>query len=209
MPASSAWARPPAGDSYLQDVLGLLTTASAVAGFAVIDPAAGYRAVVPVMLLLGAGGTAVMVTGSGAATLGAGPDSGVASALVNSGQQEGAALGIALLTAIAAGGHDAADRWRRRVRGRRGHPPRIRRVRCPRSRPHRSGRARNTPAGGSAAWARQRSISTMRSGRSEHRQYRLREPLAVISEDRVANERMASRPPPGVLKCNSKGKGQV
>lgn len=84
-------------------VLGLLTTASALGGFAVIDPAAGYAAVIPMMLLLGAGGTAVMVTGAGAATLGTGPDSGVAGALVNSGQQVGAALGTALLTAIAAG----------------------------------------------------------------------------------------------------------
>lgn len=84
-------------------VLGLLTTASALGAFAVIDPAAGYAAVIPVMLLLGAGGTAVMVTGAGAATLGAGPDSGVAGALVNSGQQVGAALGTALLTAVAAG----------------------------------------------------------------------------------------------------------
>lgn len=82
---------------------GLLTTAAAIAGFALVDPAAGYVPVIPVMVLLGAGGTAVMVTGAGTATLGAGADSGVAGALANAGQQMGAALGTALLAGVAAG----------------------------------------------------------------------------------------------------------
>lgn len=41
-----------------------------------------------------------MIIGAGAATFAAGTDSGVASAVVNSGQQIGAALGTALLTSI-------------------------------------------------------------------------------------------------------------
>lgn len=81
---------------------GLLLAAAALGVFAVLDPSAGYLGVLPVMVLLGAGGTVVMVTASGLATLGAGSYSGVAGALVNSSQQVGAALGTALLTAVAA-----------------------------------------------------------------------------------------------------------
>lgn len=83
--------------------LGLLITAAAMAGFALIAPSAGYSPVLFVMLLLGAGSTVVLVTGAGAATLGAGLNSGVAGALVNSGQQMGAALGTALLAGVATG----------------------------------------------------------------------------------------------------------
>lgn len=83
--------------------MGLLAAAAAIASLSLLDPAAGYAAVLPAMVLLGAGGTAVMVTGSAAATLAAGQDSGVAGALANSAQQVGAALGTGLLTAVATG----------------------------------------------------------------------------------------------------------
>lgn len=82
-------------------VFGLLATAAALSGFCILDPGAGYTPVLAVMLLLGAGGTTVMVTGAGTATLGAEDNSGVAGALTNAGQQMGAALGTALLTAVA------------------------------------------------------------------------------------------------------------
>lgn len=81
--------------------LGLLLVAAAVAWLTMLGSTSTYwTGILPAMLLLGAGGTAVMVTGSNAATVGADADSGVASALVNSGQQIGAALGTALLTAV-------------------------------------------------------------------------------------------------------------
>ncbi|MFD0555874.1 sugar phosphate permease [Stackebrandtia endophytica] len=80
---------------------GLFLMAVATASFMLLGSDSTYlTGVLPAMLLLGAGGTIVMITGANAATLGAGADSGIASALVNSGQQIGAALGTALLTAI-------------------------------------------------------------------------------------------------------------
>lgn len=83
--------------------VGLFISAAAIASFMLLGPDSTYlTGILPAMLLLGAGGTIVMVAGSNAATLGAGTDSGIASALVNSGQQIGAALGTALLTAIMA-----------------------------------------------------------------------------------------------------------
>lgn len=83
--------------------LGLLIASAAIAWFMLLGPESTYlTGILPPMLLLGAGGTMVMVTGSNTATVGAGTDSGIASALVNSGQQIGAALGTALLTAIMA-----------------------------------------------------------------------------------------------------------
>lgn len=90
--------------------IGLFAAAAAIASFALLEPTAGYVGVLPAMLLLGAGGTAVMVTGSASATLGAGRDSGVAGALVNSAQQVGAAVGTGLLTAVAAGASRALAR---------------------------------------------------------------------------------------------------
>ncbi|MGP3935745.1 MFS transporter [Nonomuraea sp. KM88] len=84
-------------------VVGLFISAAAIASFILLGTDSTYvTGILPAMLLLGAGGTIVMVTGSDAATRGAGTDSGIASALVNSGQQIGAALGTALLTAIMA-----------------------------------------------------------------------------------------------------------
>lgn len=83
--------------------VGLLIASAAIAWFMLLGPESTYlTGILPPMLLLGAGGTIVMVTGSNTATVGAGTDSGIASALVNSGQQIGAALGTALLTAIMA-----------------------------------------------------------------------------------------------------------
>ena len=80
---------------------GLFLVALAIASFTLLGAESTYwTGVLPAMLLLGAGGTIVMITSANAATLGAGTDSGIASALVNSGQQIGAALGTALLTAI-------------------------------------------------------------------------------------------------------------
>lgn len=54
-------------------------------------------ALLPTMLLLGSGGTVVMITAGDVATAGVTDDSGVAGALVNSAQQIGAALGTAVL----------------------------------------------------------------------------------------------------------------
>jgi hypothetical protein len=66
-----------------------------------LDPGSSYvSAVLPAMLLLGSGGTVVMITAGDVATEGAGADSGVAGSLVNSAQQVGAALGTALLTSV-------------------------------------------------------------------------------------------------------------
>ncbi|MFD4366219.1 MFS transporter [Rhodococcus sp. NPDC058521] len=83
--------------------VGLLVVAAAIATFMRLGPDATYlTGILPAMLLLGVGGTIVMVVGSNTATANAGTDSGIASALVNSGQQIGAALGTALLTAVMA-----------------------------------------------------------------------------------------------------------
>jgi EmrB/QacA subfamily drug resistance transporter len=81
--------------------LGLVLTAVAVGTFVALRPESGYpTGVLPAMLLLGSGGTLVMITAGDVATAGAGGDSGVAGAMVNSMQQVGAALGTALLTAV-------------------------------------------------------------------------------------------------------------
>lgn len=81
--------------------VGLSLMAAAIATFVWLEPGSTYlSAVVPAMVLLGAGGTIVMTTGSNAATLDAGADSGVVSALVYAGQQVGSALGTALLTSL-------------------------------------------------------------------------------------------------------------
>ncbi|KAA1427636.1 MFS transporter [Nocardioides antri] len=81
--------------------LGLVLAAAAVATFTVLGPESSYGGgVLPAMLLLGAGGTVVMITAGDVATLGAGAESGVAGSAVNSAQQVGAALGTALLTSV-------------------------------------------------------------------------------------------------------------
>jgi predicted MFS family arabinose efflux permease len=77
---------------------GLMLTAAAVATFVALEPNSRYSThVLPAMLLLGAGGTVVMITAGEVATAGAGPNSGVAGSLVNAAQQIGAATGTALL----------------------------------------------------------------------------------------------------------------
>lgn len=82
---------------------GLVAIASALALLAALRSSSEYvTGVLPGMVLLGIGGTAVMVTASNTATITAGSDAGVASAAVGATQQIGAALGTALLGSIAA-----------------------------------------------------------------------------------------------------------
>ncbi|WP_199035469.1 MFS transporter [Glycomyces salinus] len=81
--------------------VGLAAVAAAIGSFALTGSDTGYfTGILPVMVLVGAGATVVMVVGSDQATRSAGSDSGVASAMVNSSQQLGAAIGTALLTSI-------------------------------------------------------------------------------------------------------------
>jgi len=81
--------------------VGLFLAGAGVATFTLLEPGSTYLGgVLPAMLLLGSGGTVVMITASDVATQGASADSGVAGSLVNSAQQVGAALGTALLTSI-------------------------------------------------------------------------------------------------------------
>lgn len=81
--------------------IGLVLTAAAVGTFVLFEPLSGYvTGVLPAMLLLGSGGTVVMITAADVATAGAGTDSGIAGSMVNSAQQVGAALGTALLTSV-------------------------------------------------------------------------------------------------------------
>jgi len=74
-----------------------------------LRPDSGYWLhVMPVFLLVGAGAGWVLVTANSTATLGAGPDTAVAGAMVMTSQQVGASLGTALLSAVAA---DAASSY--------------------------------------------------------------------------------------------------
>lgn len=83
---------------------GLLITAVAIATFTLLDPGSTYGVgILPAMLLLGSGGTVVMITAGDVATEGAGDDSGIAGSMVNSAQQIGASLGTALLTSVMSG----------------------------------------------------------------------------------------------------------
>ncbi|GAA1947070.1 MFS transporter [Brevibacterium antiquum] len=76
--------------------VGLMLAACGLASLGFLAPTSGYiGGVLPAMLLLGSGGTVVMITAGDVATAGAAGDSGVAGALVNSAQQIGAALGTA------------------------------------------------------------------------------------------------------------------
>lgn len=80
---------------------GLLLAGAAVGTFVALQPGSAYvTGVLPAMLLLGAGGTLVMVTAGDVATAGAGEDSGVAGSMVNAAQQIGASLGTALLVSV-------------------------------------------------------------------------------------------------------------
>ena len=81
--------------------VGLAILGVAIVSFVFLSPDANYTTgVLPAMLLLGSGGTVVMITAGDVATEGAGEDSGIAGALVNSAQQVGAALGTALFTSV-------------------------------------------------------------------------------------------------------------
>lgn len=79
---------------------GLALVAAALATFVLLRAESSWAATVPATVLLGAGGTVVMVAGADTVTRGAGRDSGVAGSLVNSVQQLGAAIGTAALAAV-------------------------------------------------------------------------------------------------------------
>ncbi|WGX95065.1 MFS transporter [Nocardioides sp. L-11A] len=81
--------------------LGLTAAGGAVLTLALLSARSTYvTGVLPAMVLLGVGGTIVMVTAADLATADAGEDSGVAGSMVNSAQQVGAGLGTALLTSV-------------------------------------------------------------------------------------------------------------
>nr|WP_211229644.1 MFS transporter [Nakamurella lactea] len=92
---------------------GLLTLAVALALLAAVRVDSNYWLhVLPVLVLVGFGSGWVLIVANSTATLGAGPDTGVAGAMVMTSQQIGASVGTALLTTIAAtaaAGHSAAD----------------------------------------------------------------------------------------------------
>ncbi|MDX2971373.1 MFS transporter [Kribbella solani] len=81
---------------------GLLTIAAGLALLGLLRPDSNYwLQVMPVFLLVGLGAGWVLVTANSTATLGAGPDSAVAGAMVMTSQQVGASLGTALLSTVA------------------------------------------------------------------------------------------------------------
>ncbi|MFD8379008.1 MFS transporter [Streptomyces sp. NPDC059679] len=81
---------------------GLLTTAAGLALLGLLRPDSDYAThVMPVFVLLGLGVGWVLVPANSTATLGAGPDTGVAGATVMTSQQVGASLGTALLGTLA------------------------------------------------------------------------------------------------------------
>lgn len=82
---------------------GLVTIAAGLTLLGFLDPDSGYWLhVMPVFLLIGLGTGWVLVTANSTATLGAGPDSAVAGAMVMTSQQVGASVGTALLSTVAA-----------------------------------------------------------------------------------------------------------
>ncbi|MFC8733200.1 MFS transporter [Luteimicrobium sp. NPDC057192] len=88
---------------------GLLVIAAGLGLLGALHPDSGYWThVMPVFLLVGAGAGWVLVTANSTATLGAGPDTAVAGAMVMTSQQVGASLGTALLSTVAA---DAASSY--------------------------------------------------------------------------------------------------
>ncbi|MGW7680418.1 MFS transporter [Kribbella sp. NPDC054772] len=81
---------------------GLLTIAAGLALLGLLKEDSSYWLhVMPVFLLVGLGTGWVLVTANSTATLGAGPDSAVAGAMVMTSQQIGASLGTALLSTVA------------------------------------------------------------------------------------------------------------
>lgn len=82
---------------------GLVTIAAGLALLGLLNTDSSYWLhVMPVFLLVGLGTGWVLVTANSTATLGAGPDSAVAGAMVMTSQQVGASLGTALLSTVAA-----------------------------------------------------------------------------------------------------------
>lgn len=87
---------------------GLLVTAASLALLGLLRPDSDYAThLLPVVVLLGLGNAWVLVPANNTATLGAGPDAGVAGATVMTSMQVGSSLGVALLGSIA--GSAAAD----------------------------------------------------------------------------------------------------
>lgn len=81
---------------------GLLTIAAGLALLGFLNADSSYWLhVLPVFLLIGLGTGWVLVTANSTATLGAGPDTAVAGAMVMTSQQVGASLGTALLSTVA------------------------------------------------------------------------------------------------------------
>jgi EmrB/QacA subfamily drug resistance transporter len=81
---------------------GLLMLAAGLALLGLLRVNSGYAVhVLPVILLIGLGTGCVLVTANSTATLGAGPDTAVAGAMVMTSQQIGASLGTALLATVA------------------------------------------------------------------------------------------------------------
>jgi EmrB/QacA subfamily drug resistance transporter len=81
---------------------GLLTIAAGLALLGLLKADSSYWLhVMPVFLLVGLGTGWVLVTANSTATLGAGPDTAVAGAMVMTSQQVGASLGTALLSTVA------------------------------------------------------------------------------------------------------------
>jgi MFS family permease len=81
---------------------GLLTIAAGLALLGLLRADSSYWLhVMPVFLLVGLGTGWVLVTANSTATLGAGPDTAVAGAMVMTSQQVGASLGTALLSTVA------------------------------------------------------------------------------------------------------------
>jgi EmrB/QacA subfamily drug resistance transporter len=89
-------------------VTGFLLGAAALALLARLSPTTGYLDILPPLLLLGTGMGGAFVSATASAVSGvAQEDSGVASALLNTSQQIGGSLGLAVLTAVAAARFDA------------------------------------------------------------------------------------------------------
>ena len=81
---------------------GLLTIAAGLALLGLLKVDSSYWLhVMPVFLLVGLGTGWVLITANSTATLGAGPDTAVAGAMVMTSQQVGASLGTALLSTVA------------------------------------------------------------------------------------------------------------
>ncbi|MFC0624180.1 MFS transporter [Kribbella deserti] len=85
-------------------VAGLLSVSASLVLLSQLDAQGNYLVqVLPIFLLQGLGAAAVLPAANSTATLGAGPDTGVAGAMAATSQQVGAALGIAILGSLASG----------------------------------------------------------------------------------------------------------